>query len=343
MNLDSIKQHIPESWKAFGNLFYNSLSARYELMKEVNDYTLQRTGKQLRPLLCLLMAHAITAKEGQEEAEGPMEEPVIRSSVASEMIHTATLLHDDVADEASMRRGIPSVRSLYSPSASVLLGDFWLSRAIAIIIETHNFDIFNCFALSIEDLAEGEMLEIQKASDLGTTYDDYIKIIRRKTSSLFMAASTSAAYAVGASQETIDAAREYAYHLGLAFQMRDDIFDYSPALNTGKKPGGDLLEHKITLPLLGAFESSSQTEIENVKRKIYSLVPNPDSDYESEINAATVADIYSFIKDKGGIEYSNRILANEGRLASQALSILPDSIFKRDLVSLADYVGLRTI
>jgi Geranylgeranyl pyrophosphate synthase len=343
VNLDSIKQHIPESWKAFGNLFYNSLSARYELMRGINDYTLQRTGKQLRPLLCLLIAHAITAKEGQEAADGPMGETVIRCSVSSEMIHTATLLHDDVADEASMRRGMPSVRSLYSPSASVLLGDFWLSRAIAIIIETHNFDIFNCFAKSIEDLAEGEMLEIQKASDLSTTYDDYIKIIRRKTSSLFMAATVSAAYAVGASQETIDATRNYAYHLGLAFQMRDDIFDYTPALNTGKKPGGDLLERKITLPLLGAFESASQSETEHIKREIFSLVANPDSDYESEINAATVADIYSFIKEKGGIEYSNRILATEGQLASQAISSFPDSVFKRDLISLADYVRQRNI
>ena len=343
MNLDSIRQHIPESWKAFGNLFYNSLKARYPLMRNVNDYTLQRTGKQLRPLLCILMAQAITAKDGQEAEESCSNEAAIRSAAASEMIHTATLLHDDVADEASMRRGMPSVRSLYSPSASVLLGDFWLSRAIAIIIETQNFDIFNCFANSIENLAEGEMLEIQKASDLSTSYEDYITIIRRKTAALFMATTKSAAYAVGAPERIISAAEEYAFHLGLAFQMRDDIFDYSPKLDTGKKAGGDLLEKKITLPLLGAFASSSEEEIEKVKLKIRSLDSAPDSDYISELNAATVSDIYTFIKDKGGIDYSNRILSEEGRKAADAISPLPESIFKRDLVALADYVGNRNI
>jgi octaprenyl-diphosphate synthase len=343
VDVGTIKQQIPESWKAFETLFYNSLSARYELMKEIINYSIKRTGKQVRPLLGLLLAHALTAEEDNTGRGGAVNDSAIRCAVASEMIHTATLLHDDVADEANMRRGIPSVRSLYSPSASVLLGDFWLSRAVATLIETKNFDIFSCFARSIEDLAEGEMLEMQKTADLETSYDDYIRIIRHKTASLFEATAASSAYAVNAPAEMVNAAREYACHLGLSFQMRDDIFDYSPNLNTGKVPGSDLLEGKITLPLLGAFASSSKEETNRIKEKIRSLESESASETARDRNASIITEIYDFITEKGGIEYSNRILSEEAGKAVDALSVIPDSKYRQQLVSLAIYVGSRTI
>ena len=284
------------------------------------------------------MAHALSNEEDNAGRGGAVNDNAVRCAVAGEMVHTATLLHDDVADQANMRRGAASVRSLYSPSASVLLGDFWLSRAVSVVVGIKNFDIFKKFASAIEELAEGEMLEIQKADDLSTTYEDYIRIIRHKTASLFESTISSAALAVGAPSESVDAADRYALHLGLAFQIRDDIFDYSPDLDTGKQPGSDLLEGKITLPLLGAFSVSTESEIGRIKALVKSL------DHSKEpTDAHTIADINSFITEKGGIEYSNRILSEEGKKAVDALSPLPDSRYKKLLAGLAEYVGSRDI
>ena len=213
----TIQQFLGRSWTDFQDLFAASLQSEIPLLREANRF---------------LLEHG---------------ERVLRCAAASELLHTATLMHDDVADDAPVRRGVPTVMALYSPTTAVLIGDFWLSRAMNLIIDHPDKRVLHIFSKCLGDLAEGEMLQLQRAAKLDLTEDDYRQVIYCKTTSLFEAAVVSGAYSVEAAEPQIAACRAYAYHLGQAFQMRDDILDYSPELSSGKPTGQDILEKKITL------------------------------------------------------------------------------------------------
>ena len=204
----------------------------------------------MRPVLCLLAA----------EACGKTSAMTYECAAVCEIIHTATLLHDDVADNGNIRRGHPTIKAAFSPAASVLTGDYWLSRGMYVLLNKCNREILEHFTQALHDLSIGEIIQMEKAEALDTTKEDYYNIIACKTASLFVAAVKSGAISANAPQEYIDAISEYAYHLGLAFQMRDDIFDYSPKMDTGKLPGADIKERKITLPLLCAMAAEPQEE-----------------------------------------------------------------------------------
>ena len=322
----------------YEQLFAQTLDSRIPILNKVNQYLMERSGKQLRPILCLLAARMCS---------GSCSEASVSCAVASEQIHTATLLHDDVADEADTRRGMPTGSALLSPRAAVLVGDFWLSRAVEAIVANCQKETFSDFARCLGDLAEGEMFQIEKAAILDTGYDDYIYIIAHKTASLFRAAMKGGARNSGASQAQIDAVDTFAYHLGLAFQMRDDILDYSPQLSLGKPTGVDIAERKITLPLLGAFENAAASGADAEAR-----VPGT-ADGRGEaggsIRASIVADIeagrydavISFVREKGGIEYSQKILEAETERAIEALAAFEPCPAREMLGSLAGNLCLR--
>lgn len=327
MDIKAVKSFLANSWEDYKLLLAKSLQAEFPFMNQVNDYVMGGTGKQLRPMLALLTAKMIS----------DVNEKSIKCAVASEMLHTATLLHDDVADNAEYRRGRKTVYSIFSGAVSVLVGDFWLSRAVRQVLETENNDIFECYVRTIEDLAEGEMLQLSKAEQLDTTYDDYISIISRKTSSLFIATIKSAAISAGATPEQVEAASNYAHKLGLAFQMRDDILDYSPQMNTGKTPGLDLLERKITIPLLSAFEQSTTEEIDSVKAKLAKIGGSESTDLE------IVAQVYDFVKEKNGVEIAQHKLTELGEEAACELSQFEDNQAKEYLLSLIRFVCDRKV
>lgn len=315
----AVKEYLGQDWKAFEQMFGKALASRIDILNKVNTYLLERSGKQLRPMLCLLAARLCAGKCTQSS---------LRCAAASEMIHTATLLHDDVADQSDTRRGFPTVSAMLSPTASVLVGDFWLSRGVGTILDADDPVIFRYFTLCLGDLAEGEMFQIEKAESLDTSYEDYIYIISHKTSSLFRAAMKSGARSVGASQEAVAEIDAFALHLGLAFQMRDDILDYSPQLDTGKPAGQDILEHKITLPLIGAFENAGDAARAAVV---------------SDIAADRFNKVLPFVQDNGGIEYSQKVLEKETDLAVAALASFPDSPAKALLCGLARSLCLREV
>lgn len=313
----AVKEYLGKDWAAFEKMFGEFLDSRIDILNMVNRYVAERSGKQLRPMLCLLAAQLCA---------GSCTEASVRSAVAAEMIHTATLMHDDVADMSDTRRGFPTVSAMLSPRAAVLVGDFWLSRGVTAILDTEDSEIFRYYTICLGELAEGEMFQIEKAASLDTSFDDYIFIISHKTSSLFRAAMKSGAHSVGASGKTMAAVDDFALHLGCAFQMRDDILDYSPSLDIGKPTGQDIRERKITLPLIGAFENAG-----------------------SEARAAVVADIEAeryegvlpFVLENGGIEYAQRVLEQETALAVAALDTFPESDARRMLISLARSLCLR--
>lgn len=291
-------------------------------MEKTNENLLGCSGKQLRPILSLLVARACGGRANKDS---------IRYAVASELLHNATLLHDDVADQSDMRRGHPTLRSLMGPSVSVLVGDFWLVRAVKAILDTENGHerAIALFAGTLSDLAEGEMLQLQKASTCDTGFEDYISIIYRKTASLFAVTATTAAISVGADSAVEAGMTLFGRYLGLAFQMRDDIFDYMPQdASVGKPVGVDIMERKITLPLLGALENAP-----GENERIRNIVRNIDSELRDEV--------IEFVRRNGGIEYAQRVLDEYVGRAVSALQVLSPSKEKELLISLTKYIALR--
>ncbi len=324
MNIKDIKSDIEQEWLSFQKLMKETLDSNVTLLNTINSYLLDNKGKQIRPLLSILSAKAC----------GNINDHSISCAVISEMFHTATLLHDDVADDASHRRGAPTVQTTYSPAASILTGDYWLAKALYLLVKEHSPEILQFFTKTVTDLSEGELFQMQKAESLDTTEEDYYYIIYSKTASLFVAAIKSAVYTVVKDKKTIDCMESYAKNLGIAFQIRDDIFDYMPDLNTGKPTGGDIKEKKITLPLICALKSATESE------KNYFLKILRESDKDDDrlvIEAATIIDRYS------GLEQAQSILTEYCIKAADSLSVLKDSLYKRDLLDLAQYVGNRLV
>lgn len=324
MNLNELKIYLGEDWIRTTEIMKEALGSDIELLNTTNDAILSNSGKQMRPLISLMIAKACNA--------GVVTEDSHKFAAAVELLHNATLLHDDVADASDYRRGVPTVNSIFGPSVSVLLGDFWLVAAMNEILDSaHGTRVIRIFSKTLSDLAEGEMLQLQKAQSADTTQEDYLRIIYDKTGSLFEVAALSAAISVGASPQVEQAVCKFATCLGSAFQIKDDIFDYSDDLDVGKPLGVDIMEQKITMPLLGALSNVSQEEQDAVRHKIMEIGVHPEyKDF-----------IISFVKENGGVSYAVARLEEFISEAVRALDILPDSQAKEYLVKLAYYVGQR--
>ncbi len=325
MDLSSIKTYVGRDWELVQERIGNVLCSDIDLLNVTNGTVLSHSGKQLRPLLSILVARACSG--------GVINDTSVRYAAASELLHNATLLHDDVADDSDKRRGVPTIRSLLGPSVSVLVGDYWLVKAMELVFGDPVADIgvIRLFSKTLGDLAEGEMLQLQKAQNCDTDENDYLKIIYSKTASLFEAACVSGAASVGASGQMRDAAGKYAVALGLAFQIKDDMLDYAGTDTAGKPLGVDVLERKITLPLLGALAAVSQQKSEHVRRLVREIDGSPDM---RDV-------IVDFVKENGGLDYAARRLGEYVDEAVAALAAFPDSREKDCLIDLAYFTAQR--
>ncbi len=322
MNADRIISILGGDWGRMKALVRSNLHTDVGLLEETNDRILSHSGKMLRPLISLLTAKAL----------GTPNEDSLRYAAASELLHNATLIHDDVADESAERRGFPTVSAILGPSAAVLVGDFWLAKAVEMVFGSEHYEkVVRFFSRTLTDLAEGEMYQLEKASSADTREEDYFRIIRCKTASLFEAAGVSAAYSVNAPDELVRAARDYAEAFGIAFQIKDDILDYAGTAGLGKPVGVDLKEQKITLPLLGAL-STLEDESE-MRGKIRDIGSHPE--YCGQIR--------SFVIERGGIEYAASRLEEYIERAVGALAPVPDSPSKDALVDIAHFNAFRQI
>lgn len=324
MDIRAVKEYLGQDWLSVQERIASALESDISLLNSTNASILSQSGKQLRPMLALMFARACT---------GRATDAGIRYAAAAELLHNATLLHDDVADGSELRRGKPTVMSLMGPSVSVLVGDYWLVKAMELILQDSDTDTtaIRIFSKTLSDLAEGEMLQLQKAQSGDTDEKDYLRIIYNKTASLFEAACVSAAISAGVSEDVVKAARDYAVALGLAFQIKDDILDYSGTESVGKPLGVDILEQKITLPLLGALNNVSGQKQAEVRGMVKDIVGSPE----------LRDDIVSFVKENGGLEYAKARLEEYVNEAVHALDILPDSREKEYLVELARYTAIR--
>lgn len=326
MDISGVKEYLGADWIAVQDRIAGSLESDIDLLNQTNRSILAHSGKQLRPILALLAARACSA-------DGCASEATVRYAAAAELMHNATLLHDDVADDSDQRRGVPTIRSLMGPTVSVLLGDYWLVKAMDLILGSHEADsqVIRIFSRTLSDLAEGELLQLQKAQSCDTTEADYLRIIYSKTASLFEASCVSAALSVGASSEAVVAMRTYAVALGRAFQIKDDLLDYDGTESVGKPLGVDILEQKMTMPLLGALANAGAEEEARVRALVKDIVGHPEHRDE----------IVAFVKANGGMEYATGRLDFYVMEAVAALSVLPDSFEKELLEKLAHFTAKR--
>ncbi len=322
MSISEILKILGPEWEKMRALMRSSLHTDVNLLRETNDDILGNSGKLLRPMILLLTAKAC----------GDINEDTIRFAAAIELLHNATLMHDDVADESAERRGRPTVVSLLGPSAAVLVGDFWLARAVELVIGSNKHGrVASLLSKTLTDLAEGEMLQLEKASRADTDEQAYYRIIYCKTASLFEAAAAAAADSVCASEELFEAACKFGRYMGMAFQIKDDILDYAGTEELGKPVGIDLKEQKITLPLLGALRNSPREEdIRAMIRDIHSNPENCDS-------------VREFVWEEKGVDYAAARLDEFIGKAISALDLFPDSIAKDYLVEIAQFNAFRKV
>lgn len=329
MNLtEEIKASISIKWAEFINLLKDTVSSQSILLNKINAYLLDTSGKQLRPLLALVTANACS---------GFINEKAVVCAAVSELIHTATLLHDDVVDDSDLRRGKETVRKMFSSGASVLIGDFWLTRAINLLMEYDcPYSVLAIYSKALSELAEGEMLQMDFADNLLTSEQDYVNIIKRKTASLFIASVVGAAIVSGASDSMVEGLEQFASHLGCCFQIRDDIIDYYPSSVTGKDCNSDILERKITMPLLCAMQAAplKSVEIRNLMRNI-SLCP-----CDKEADNAVAERVRDFVLENNGLELAKLRLSEYIIEAKKHLCVLDDSESKSRLMAIADHMRL---
>lgn len=324
MDKKAILNYLGEDWSRVLGLISSSLSSDVSLLNDTNTFFLEHSGKKLRPLIALIVAKTCGG--------GKLNEDSLHYAAASELLHNATLLHDDVVDGSETRRGVPTVASLLGGTASVLIGDFWLAKAVETMFATDTMDgkVVKVFTKTLSDLAEGEMLQLQKSGNGDTSEADYFRIIYSKTASLFEAACVSAAISVDSAPEIIEAVREYAVNIGLAFQIKDDILDYSGS-DIGKPTGADIKEQKITLPLLGALHRLDPAKEKTVRKAVCDIAEHPEQ----------AESVFELVREYGGVEYATERLHECCNKAVMALKVFPDCAGKSYLADIAEFIADR--
>lgn len=333
MDLKKLREFLGSDWKQTQDCISGVLSSDISLLNSTNAAILESSGKQMRPMLSLLIGRACMA--GKEGFSGNLSHDSWHYAAACELLHNATLLHDDVADKSDKRRGNPTLYSQMGASVSVLVGDYWLVKAVDCILsaERENPEVIRIFARTLSNLAEGEMFQLQKAWSGDTSEDDYFRIIYNKTATLFEVTARCAVIAVGGDEDLQQKMADFAKDLGLAFQIKDDIFDYAEGMNIGKPTGADILEKKLTLPLLGAFRNAGAKEENRIRKMVSKVDIHPE--YRDEI--------VDFVRTNGGIEYAKTRMDEILDGALKDLEILAPSAEKEYLVALTKYVGDRKI
>ena len=284
--LSIIKRPIEGEFDDFVRLFNESLSHTEGLLSQVLEHIRHRGGKRMRPLLILLIA----------KNYGGVNDVTLRSAVGLELLHTASLVHDDVVDESKERRGQPSVNAVYNNKVAVLVGDYVLSTALLNISYTNNSDILRSIAVLGRNLSNGEILQLSNIQNTEFSEDIYYDVIKMKTAALFEACCEVGTLSVNANERQIELAKEFGRNLGIIFQIRDDIFDYYDSKEIGKPTGNDMAEGKLTLPVLYALNSTHDSEMEEIARKVK----------RNDVTRYEIARLVDFTKNNGGIEYAEQ-------------------------------------
>jgi octaprenyl-diphosphate synthase len=319
-----IKLPIQKEMELFEKKFKDSMLSKVPLLNRITYYIVRRKGKQMRPMFVFLVAKMVS--------NGGFDERTYRGASVVELIHTATLVHDDVVDDSNRRRGFFSINALWKNKIAVLVGDFLLSKGLLLSIDNEDFDLLKLISIAVREMSEGELLQIEKARKLDITEDIYFDIIRQKTATLIAACCSIGAASVGANQETIQQMRKFGEYIGIAFQIKDDLFDYSDE-KIGKPTGIDIKEQKMTLPLIYTLNTCSKKE----KSWIINSIKKHNRDKKR------VKEVIAFVKESGGIEYTKTKMHDYKNKAVAILENYPTSSYKDSLLQMIDYVVARKI
>ncbi|WP_372746792.1 polyprenyl synthetase family protein [Lutibacter sp.] len=322
--IELIKQPILEEMELFESKFRESMVSNVPLLNRITQYIVRRKGKQMRPMFVFLVAKMVS--------NGKFEERTYRGASIIELIHTATLVHDDVVDDSNRRRGFFSINALWKNKIAVLVGDFLLSKGLLLSIDNDDFDMLKLISIAVREMSEGELLQIEKARRLDITEEVYFEIIRQKTATLIAACCGIGAASVGSSKDEIDKMRLFGELIGVAFQIKDDLFDYSDD-KIGKPTGIDIKEQKMTLPLIYTINNCSADE----KKWLINSVKKYNKDKKR------VKEVIAFVKQKGGMEYTIQKMKEYHSKALEILETYPDSSYKTSLLTMVNYVIERKI
>jgi octaprenyl-diphosphate synthase len=301
----------------FENKFKESMKSSVPLLDKITNYIVKRKGKQLRPMFVFLSAQTV----------GTINESTYRAAALIELLHTATLVHDDVVDDSNERRGFFSVNALWKNKIAVLIGDFLLSKGLLLSLDNDDFHLLKIVSTAVKEMSEGELLQIEKARRLDISEEVYFDIIRQKTASLVAACCASGAASVTQDKALIAKLKEFGILTGMAFQVKDDLFDFGNSEEIGKPTGIDIKEKKMTLPLIYALGQSSWTE----KRRIINIIKNHNTDGDK------VKVVIDFVIEKGGIKYAESVMHSYKDKALAALKDLPTSPSRDSLELLVNY------
>lgn len=315
-DLKQIQSPIESEMVQFELKFRDFMKSKVKLLDHITNYIVKRKGKQMRPMFVFLTAGVC----------GGINDSTHRGAALIELLHTATLVHDDVVDDANYRRGFFSINALWKNKIAVLVGDYLLSRGLLLSVDNGDFHLLKIVSNAVKEMSEGELLQIAKARKLDITEDVYYTIIRQKTASLIASCCAVGASSTQSDPQTIAKMREFGEKVGMAFQIKDDLFDYG-ADEIGKPVGIDIKEKKMTLPLIFALQKADWLE----KKRIIHMIRNRSEEKKA------VNEVIGFVKKSGGLEYAETVMNRYYQEALEILKSFPESIYKTSLADLVSY------
>ena len=317
--VEQIKQPIDYEMELFEQKFQLSMSSKVALLNRITHYIVNRKGKQMRPMFVFLVSKMVS--------NGEISERTYRGASVIELIHTATLVHDDVVDESNRRRGFFSINALWKNKIAVLVGDYLLSKGLLLSIDNNDFDLLKIISIAVREMSEGELLQIEKARKLDITEAVYYEIIRQKTATLIAACCSLGAASVKPESEHVERMRKFGELIGMAFQIKDDLFDYGNEA-IGKPTGIDIKEQKMTLPLIYVLNQADKKD----KRWLINSIKNHNRDKKR------VTEVIDYVKTKGGLDYAVSKMKEFQEEALQILQFYPDSKYRNSLELMVNYV-----
>lgn len=321
MTVAEIMDPINAEMQEFETRFRSTMKSKVPLLDKITHYIIKRKGKQMRPMFLFLTAKML----------GEINDRTYKAATLIELLHTATLVHDDVVDDANERRGFFSINALWKNKIAVLVGDYLLSRVLLLSIKDNDTELLGIVASAVQDMSEGELLQIEKARKLDITEEIYFEVIRQKTGSLIATCCEAAAVSVNTSEDT-KKIRKFGELVGLAFQIKDDIFDYGPQDNIGKPTGLDIRERKLTLPLIHTLNTCDKA----TRKELIYIIKNKNE------NAKMVKKAVKIVQDHGGINYATAKMTSLIEEALVLIENVPESKAKTALIGLVQYTINRT-
>ena len=319
---EQIKDPIYEEMERFEQKFSDSMSSKVALLNRITHFIVNRKGKQMRPMFVFLTAKLLGG--------GKVTERTYRGASVIELIHTATLVHDDVVDDSNQRRGFFSINALWKNKIAVLVGDYLLSKGLLLCIHNEDFDLLKIISVAVREMSEGELLQIEKARNLDITEEIYFEIIRQKTATLLAACCAMGAQSVSDNKEAVEQMRIFGELLGMAFQIKDDLFDYGET-KIGKPTGIDIKEQKMTLPLIYTLNNVSSKE----RKWLIHSVKKYNTDKKR------VKEVIQLVKDSGGLDYAQKRMETYRTEALDILMTFPKNAYRDSLELMVNYVITR--